>query len=47
MALADIDSEYFSGAEHTLFYLRQHQVGIVVSDFKMPGMDGVTFLKEI
>jgi len=47
MALADIDAEYFISAEDALVHLRQHQVGIVVSDFNMPGMDGVMFLKEV
>lgn len=47
MLMAEIDAEYFISAEDALSYLSQHQVGIVVSDLNMPGMDGITFLKEV
>lgn len=47
MEMADIEAEYFTSAEGALGYLKQHQVGIVVSDLNMPGMDGIAFLKEV
>ncbi|MDA3903496.1 MAG: response regulator [Desulfuromusa sp.] len=47
MTMADIDAEYFTSAEDALVYLSQHQIDIVVSDFCMPEMNGVTFLKEV
>ena len=34
-----------SGAEG-LAYLRTHHVDLIVTDFKMPGMDGLEFLSE-
>jgi DNA-binding NtrC family response regulator len=47
MAMAGIDAEYFTSAEDALEYLSQHQIDIVVTDLEMPGMDGITFLKEV
>ena len=47
MEMADIEAEYFTCAEAALGCLMQHQLGIVVSDLNMPGMDGITFLKEV
>ena len=45
--MADVDAEYFTSAAEALDYLGQNQIDIVVSDLRMPGMDGVTFLKEV
>ncbi len=47
MVMAGITAEYFTSAERALNYLNQHQIGIVVSDLDMPGMDGITFLNEV
>ena len=47
MEMSDIDAEYFTSAKDALGYLNQHQIGIVVSDLKMPEIDGITFLKKV
>ncbi|MCD6580565.1 MAG: response regulator [Desulfuromusa sp.] len=47
MAIADVDAEYFTSATAALDYLGRNPINIVVSDLKMPEMDGVEFLKEV
>lgn len=41
---AQLPAYYASNAEAGLTLLKQHQIGVVVSDVAMPGMDGITFL---
>lgn len=38
--------ESFSSADEALQYARHNAVDLVLSDYRMPGKDGVTFLKE-
>ncbi|MEM9523150.1 MAG: sigma-54 dependent transcriptional regulator [Pseudomonadota bacterium] len=47
LALSGYDTETFPSAEEALKSLGAHYPGIVVSDIKMPGMDGMTFLKRL
>jgi DNA-binding NtrC family response regulator len=49
-----LETEYevvtFTSARRALEHLEQHDVGVIISDFLMPEMDGITFLaraKEI
>jgi DNA-binding NtrC family response regulator len=34
----------FTSAAHALLHLEKHDVGVIISDFLMPDMDGITFL---
>ncbi len=47
LALSGYDTETFSSAEEALKSLGSDYPGIVVSDIKMPGMDGMAFLKKL
>ncbi|WP_212525738.1 sigma-54 dependent transcriptional regulator [Actibacterium sp. MT2.3-13A] len=47
LALSGFDTETFASAEEALKVLGADYPGIVVSDIKMPGMDGMTFLKRL
>ncbi len=47
LALSGFDTETFAGAEDALTALGPDFPGVVVTDIKMPGMDGMAFLKKL
>ena len=47
LALTGFETETFASAEDALKTLGPDYPGIVVSDIKMPGMDGMRFLKKL
>mgnify|MGYP006075854091 CR=1 FL=1 len=47
LALSGFDTETYSSAEEALKGLGNDFPGIVVSDIKMPGMDGMQFLRKL
>ena len=47
LALSGYDTETYASAEEALSHLSFDYAGIVVTDIRMPKMDGTTFLKKI
>ena len=47
LALSGYDTETFAGAEEALKALGPDYPGIVITDIKMPGMDGMQFLRKL
>ena len=47
LALSGFDTETYASAEEALREINADFQGIVVSDIKMPGMDGMAFLKRL
>ena len=47
LALSGFDTETFPSAEEALKSISADYPGVVVSDIKMPGMDGMAFLKRL
>ncbi|MHA6324081.1 sigma-54-dependent transcriptional regulator [Roseivivax sp. CAU 1753] len=47
LALSGYDTESFASGEEALRSLGQDYPGIVISDIKMPGMDGIQLLKKL
>ena len=47
LALSGFDTETYASAEEALKVIGPEFPGVVVSDIKMPGMDGMTFLKRL
>ncbi|MXQ07669.1 response regulator [Alphaproteobacteria bacterium GH1-50] len=47
LALSGFDTETFASAEDALKVVNTDYPGVVVSDIKMPGMDGMAFLKRL
>ena len=47
LALSGYDTETFASAEEALGQLDPEYPGIVISDIKMPGMDGIQFLRKL
>jgi DNA-binding NtrC family response regulator len=47
LALSGFDTETYASAEEALGALSSDFAGVVVSDIKMPGMDGMAFLKRL
>jgi len=47
LSLSGYNTETFSTATDALKAIKQDFKGIVISDIKMPGMDGMTFLKRV
>ena len=47
LALSGVDTETYASAEDALKGIGAEFAGVVVSDIKMPGMDGMAFLKRL
>ena len=47
LTLSGYETESFDSASNALKYIGKEHPGIVISDIKMPGMDGIEFLKKL
>ena len=47
LALSGFDTETYASAEEALKVIGPDWPGVVVSDIRMPGMDGMAFLKRL
>lgn len=47
LALSGFETETFASAQDALKVIASDYPGVVVTDIKMPGMDGMTFLKKL
>ena len=47
LALSGFETETFGSAEDALKVIGQDWPGVVISDIRMPGIDGITFLKRL
>ena len=47
LALSGFDTETFASAEEALKVIGPDWPGVVISDIRMPGMDGMAFLKRL
>ena len=47
LALSGFDTETYPSAEEALKSIGPEFQGVVVSDIKMPGMDGMAFLRRL
>ena len=47
LALSGFDTETYASAEEALGAITAEFAGVVVSDIRMPGMDGMAFLKRL
>ena len=47
LALSGYDTQSFSNAKEALATIGSDYPGIVISDIKMPGMDGIQFLRKL
>ncbi|MAI57673.1 MAG: DNA-binding response regulator, partial [Rhodobacteraceae bacterium] len=47
LALSGYDTQSFSSAKDALATIDTDYPGIVISDIKMPGMDGIQFLRKL
>ncbi|HID66704.1 MAG TPA: response regulator, partial [Roseibacterium sp.] len=47
LALSGFDTETYASAEEALKAIGSDFPGVVVTDVKMPGMDGMAFLKRL
>ena len=43
----DYEVHTFASAKRALEYLREHDVDLVISDYLMPEMDGISFLAQV
>ena len=47
LSLSGYEPESFASAEEALANIKSNYPGVVISDIKMPGMDGIKLLKKL